>query len=433
MKQRIKPKSTSATRARKLAAALDDTRAALVRFVSFAGPEYPRLLALWVAHCHAIEAAYATPVVHVYSPAPESGKTTLLEVLRDLLPEGQGLLDVDMSPAALYRLLGNADDNGEVKFVPLLDEADAIFRPGSERGEALRPIINQGYRRGGYVHRCIPPNHQPERFYVFSPKVIAGLDNGAMPSTIVSRRLPVPLQTALPEERIEEYEDITAQPILHPIRDRLATALDPLIDKLTGARPDGLDGLRRRQVQVIRPLIAIADAAGREWAEQAREDAFAVFEAAASDQEATAALKLLSDVRDVFKSSKADKLRSEDLRDALNDLEERSYAHWNKGAGLDVNDLARMLKPFGIAPVRMYVDVDGERIQRRGYKQADFRDAWKRYCPTKPLTAFQSRRPSPPSPRLAQDSKTPPPRQDGKTAKTSPRKRSPFPKREPVT
>ena len=36
--------------------------------------------ALWVAHSHAVDAARATPYMHISSAEPESGKTRLLEV-----------------------------------------------------------------------------------------------------------------------------------------------------------------------------------------------------------------------------------------------------------------------------------------------------------------------------------------------------------------
>jgi hypothetical protein len=148
---------------RQLAALLDETVTALCRYVVFPSIDYPRLLALWVAHCHAIDAARSTPIVHVYSPLPEAGKTTLLEVLVQLLPEGKAMIDIEMSPAVIYRTLGvefNGDGNADVVApnIVLLDEADSIFRHGSERGEALRPILNHGYRRGGAVTRCVSPD-----------------------------------------------------------------------------------------------------------------------------------------------------------------------------------------------------------------------------------------------------------------------------------
>jgi hypothetical protein len=376
-------------RQRQLAALLDATVTALSRYVVFASIDYPRLLALWVAHCHAIDAARSTPIVHVYSPVPGAGKTTLLEVLVQLLPEGKAMIDIDMSAAALYRTLGvesNGDINGDVvaPHIVLLDEGDGVFRHGSERGEALRPIFNQGYRRGGAVTRCVAPDWETRRFNVFGPKLIAGLDNGAMPSTIVSRRLPIPLQPALPEERIEEYDDLDAAPDLNAIRDGLADTLALVLDtgKLVRTKSPDLNGLSARQREVLAPLIAIADVAGVKWPEWARDAAFDVYEATAVPEAVSSGERLLRDLRTILRGRA--RMFSDALCAALRGDEEAPYARWNYGEGIKPTDLARQLAPFQIRPKN--VRIDGE--QRKGYERVQFLDAWKRYCRDSPADAL---------------------------------------------
>jgi len=383
---------------RPLADVLTDIDSTLRKFIVFSGTAHSRLLALWIAHCHAIEAAYTTPIINIYSPAPEAGKSTLLELLRELLPDGRALLDIDMSPASLYRLLGSDSADEPEPYVLLLDEADAIFRHGSERGEALRPILNAGYRRGLSVTRCIGKEHTPTRFYVFGPKVISGLDNGGLPNTVLSRRIAIPLKKRLASEKIERYEPRSCNAALHKLRDELAHALDAnAIARLKSMRPENLNGLRDRQLEVVEPLIALADLAGEPWPEYVRDDIYAGFDTEDHEADATTGTKLLADIRIIRKGvPRAHKgIYSEELCNKLNDLEERKYSKWNAFDGIRPQDVASILKPFGIAPKN--VRLSGG--QRKGYQWSQFSDAWKRYCARKPGLASPLHKPSRPSRR----------------------------------
>jgi hypothetical protein len=58
----------------------------LKRFVSLS-TEQARVVTLWVANTHAIDAADCTPYVSINSAEKQSGKTRLLEVLRLLVPD----------------------------------------------------------------------------------------------------------------------------------------------------------------------------------------------------------------------------------------------------------------------------------------------------------------------------------------------------------
>lgn len=354
-----------------LKACLEDVVADLRRYVVFSSPAHARLLALWIAHCHGIDAANATPIVHVYSPTPEAGKTTLLEVLRELLPEGRGLLDVDMSTASLYRLLGTEDAGAPAPYIPLLDEADAIFRVGSERAEALRPILNAGYRRGLCVTRCLGNDHTPTRFYVFGPKLLAGLATDSMPATILSRRLPIAMRRRLPDETVERYKPRKAQLHLHQTRDALAAAIAVSMELLVDSDPAGLDFLGDRQIEISEPLVAIADLAGPKWSERTRQDLAEVFDAPDSF-ETTAAVTLLAHIRDVFRSTRGGKVFGSEL---IAQLRARDDAPWS-GWELNQRRLAQMLKPYGIQPGNVRIGAE----QRKGYQREQFLDSWRRYC-----------------------------------------------------
>ena len=87
---------------------------------------------------------------------------------------------------------------------------------------------------------------------------------------------------------------------------------------------------------------------------------------------------------DIFAARQVERISSEDLVDALADIETSPWGEWCKGKPLSQPKLAHLLKPLRIFP-------DGIRIGEktpRGYLLEDFRDAFERYLPpTKPQSA----------------------------------------------
>src|SRR5262249_56434890 len=72
---------------------------------------------LWIAHAWTVDAAHATPYLHVTSAEPESGKTRLLEVAHELVPKP--LSTMNISDAALFRAIAYEQPT------LFLDEVDA--------------------------------------------------------------------------------------------------------------------------------------------------------------------------------------------------------------------------------------------------------------------------------------------------------------------
>ena len=64
---------------------LDSIAAFIARFVWFPLEVQLWAVALWVLHTHAIDAADATPYLHIQSPLHQCGKSRLLEVLYGLV------------------------------------------------------------------------------------------------------------------------------------------------------------------------------------------------------------------------------------------------------------------------------------------------------------------------------------------------------------
>jgi hypothetical protein len=119
-----------------------------------------------------------------------------------------------------------------------------------------------------------------------------------------------------------------------------------------------------------RPLFAIADVIGSDWPVRIRETAAAL---APRETESIGPM-LLVDIKTAFNDRETDRLFSADVCEALVAMEGRPWADW-KGKQLTPNQLARLLKAFGVTPENMRA---GNKVLK-GYHRNRFEAAWDRY------------------------------------------------------
>jgi hypothetical protein len=356
---------------------LDGILQTLRRYVALDEHQYV-VVALWVAHTHCIEATSTTPYLHVTSPEPESGKSRLFEVIETLVP--RPMFASSMTPAVLYRAVE--------KFTPtlLLDEVDNQLADKTAKAELIG-LLNSGYRRGALAYRIGGARRDEiEHFQTFSAKAIGGLDDVVAP--LASRCLRIQMRRRRRTERVDDFFQEDARAEAEPLRQQLAAWALAATPVLRIARPERI-GIRDRLEEAVRLLLAIADAAGGDWPENARA-ALREVAGASTDGAITERTQLLTDVRDVFASlDEPHDLPTASLLSHLLAIEDSPWRGWwgverdgtvvpEKGAA---RKLAQKLKPFGIKPR----DV-GERTERRkGYVRADFTDAFDTYLPAIPL------------------------------------------------
>lgn len=348
-----------------LAALLNDVAAFIRRYVVLS--EYQaQTAAMWVAHTHSVEAAECTPYLSITSAEKRSGKTLLLEVLSLLV--ARPWFTGRVTAAVLVRKV--ARDAATL----LLDESDAAFKAEKEYAEALRGILNSGYRRGGVASLCVKAGGDfgLRDFPVFGPKALAGI--GKLPDTVADRSIPIELRRKARGENVERFRLRDAKVEAAPLRERLESWAALAVPVLEGARPDIPQELDDRAADVWEPLLAIADIAGGDWPERARAAAKALSVGEGREDDSFG-VRLLRDIREVFERRKADRLPSAALVEALVKLEEAPWGDlWGKP--LDARRLAKMLKPYGIGSKQLRVD---PRTTMKGYQAHDFEDTWSRY------------------------------------------------------
>jgi putative DNA primase/helicase len=314
---------------------------------------------LWTVHTFLLDCFGISPRLAITSPEKQCGKTTLLDTLGRLV--WRPLPTANATASAIFRVVESQ------RPTLLIDEADTFLAEKEE----LRGILNSGHRKGGSVLRTVGDEFEPRSFSTYSACAIALI--GKLPGTLADRSVPIALRRRRPDEAVIPFRfDRTGH--LDQLARKAARWAADNADCIRTADPEMPAGMFNRAADNWRPLLAIADAAGGKWPERARQAARQCAGAAAGDDQSNR-VHLLADVRAIFTDRITDRMRSADLVAALVAIEGRPWAEWKRDKAITQNGLARMLKPFGIAPdsVRM-----GDETPK-GYQLAHFADAFARY------------------------------------------------------
>ena len=348
------------------AALLGEVHAFLGRFIAYPSVDTHIAHALWVVHTHLMDCWETTPRIAFLSPEPESGKTRALEISALLV--AQPVMAINVSPAYIFRKV--AADAPTILF----DEADTVFGQktgNSTSAEEVRGLLNAGHRRGAVAGRCVVQGQtvKTEELPAYSAVALAGIGN--LPDTILSRSILVPMRRRSPGERVQPYRPRLHDAEGHALRDRLAAWAAGAAPRITW--PALPDAVQDRQADIFEPLIAVAEAAGGDWPSMARKTAVTLATRSRDDaQELSLGVRLLGDLRAAF--GEDDAKFTDTLIKALIALPE---APWGDLRGKPITDLglARRLRHYRIRPVLLRIGT----VVARGYRRADFLDAWERY------------------------------------------------------
>lgn len=356
---------------------LDRIHAFARRFICYPSDHASISHVLWIAHTHLMDAWFSTPRLAVLSPEPGSGKSRVLEITALLVPNP--LLSILSTPAFIFRRVSDQNNRPTV----LYDEIDTIF--GQPRGnEELRGMINAGYRRGTTVGRCYMDKGkvETEQLETFAALAMGGLGN--LPDTIMSRSVVIPMRKRATGERAEPFQPRFHEPQADALRNELADWAASVTALAEAAEPALPNGIADRNADVWGPLFTVADLCGGRWPNLARQAAIASVQAAKTDNELPLGVQLLADIQCCFGGK--DKLPTRELLALLLAEEESPWGDLGYRKKLDAHLLAKMLRPYGIGSSSVRLP-DGS--TPKGYKRADFHDAWERYLP-KPATGATS-------------------------------------------
>jgi hypothetical protein len=343
---------------------LDEIRAAFSKYVVFPSPEALDATVLWCAATHAQPAWEHAPRLAVLSPEKRCGKSRLMDVAEVVCY--QPLVTINTSTAALVRSI-TEDDPPTI----MVDEADTIFgnKKTAENNEDIRGILNAGHQRNRPYLRWNMTGRSAEQCPTFAMVMLAGL--GKLPDTIMDRAIVIRMRRRGPNEKVKPFRTRRDAQPLQGLRDKVNAWATENIGTLQDAEPDM--PVEDRAADTWEPLFVIAHLAGGDWPERAEQACLALTsEDPDDDHEGT---RLLADLKLIWPESETSLHTIEILR-RLHQLEESPWEQWgHKGEPLNAENMAALLKPYGVKSTN--VRLDG--AQRKGYHRNDLVDAWRRY------------------------------------------------------
>lgn len=334
------------------------------RFVAYPSEHAHVAHALWIMHCHLMDRWVTTPRIAFLSPEPASGKSRALEVTAPLVP--RAVLAVNTSPAFLFRRVASPAGLPTI----LYDEIDTVFGPKAKANEEIRGLLNAGHRKGAVAGRCVVRGKQvfTEEIPAYAAVALAGL--GRLPDTILTCSVVIRMRPRAPNERVEPFRTRIHEPEGRAIGKDVALWAGNVTDNIKW--PDIPETVQDRDADIWEALLAVADLAGGDWPQRAREAARAIVEES-KDNAPSLGVRLLADLRVVF--GDADTMPTETILERLHNIEESPWADL-RGKPLEARGLSNLLRQYGIKPRNVYVR---ERTSPKGYKRADLVDAWNRY------------------------------------------------------
>lgn len=328
------------------------------------------VLAVWCAHAHAFDAFDFSPRLNFTSPEKGCGKTTARDVVGLFVP--RPLATENLSVAVLFRVIESQ------KPTLLADECDAWVNDNDE----LRGLLNAGHRRGGQALRCEGDGNEVRAFNVFAPAVLCGI--GTLPGTLHDRSIGIRLERAKPGEIHQRFDSRRTEEEQKLSRKLARFAADNRAE-LENCDPELPYGAFNRLADNWRPVFTVAKVAGGDWPRRVT-DAFARLVSQADTDAQGLGIMLLTDIQQVFREKKAERLFSKELVDALVAMTDRPWPEARRDKPITEAWLARRLRPFGILSNTLRFDTG----RARGYELNRFTDAFSRYLPDQGVSTLAS-------------------------------------------
>lgn len=349
------------------AALLDEMAAAMASHIAMTDTEADTI-ALWCVYSHGYELFPVAPRLGIRAATAECGKT---EALRRIKRFVNRPLECDgLTAAVFFRVI----DASKPTF--LLDELDNML---PEDKSAMLGAMNSGYSRKGRQLRCVGDENEVRAFRTFAPFVYAMV--GKPTNTFDSRTIAIELRRATPEKArallsLEDEDDEDKR--LSDMGRKAARWVADHLDALAKIRSDMAE-LVNRPAMNWRPLFAVADLAGGDWPARVRKAAAAAVRVR-GDQDIKA--ELIIDIKSVMDENRAvEEWPSAMLAEHLAMLEGRPWAEFGKAQkAITQNAIARLLKPFAIAPTV----IGPEGGQARGYCRWQFKEVFDAYAAPPP-------------------------------------------------
>jgi putative DNA primase/helicase len=323
-------------------------------------PEAVTATALWIMTAWAHESATHSAILAAVSVEPDSGKSTLLGVLRFLVPKP--FVSVEPTGPSVYRTVDRE------RPTLIIDEADDLFHRKSD----LRAIVNAGWSRGTRIPRL-------GRWYdPFCPKILGILGKTKLPRTIASRSI---ILTMWPKKLEEKAEDFAYADDLEfsTIRRKLARWVVDNLSIIEELKPPQPPGFNNRLSANWKLPLQIAQHAGGRWPDQARRSAIRL---SRTPYEPSMGVQLLAALRAMFAKNRTQITSEQVVQELLADPDSQWHEYRCRRA-ITKNQVAALLKDFEIRPIVVHPTKRAD-LSRHGYRAAQFEEVFARFLPPEP-------------------------------------------------
>jgi hypothetical protein len=190
-------------------------------------------------------------------------------------------------------------------------------------------------------------------------------------------------------KRADEERERVKQLDGRELRAKCARFVSDHAADIAAAQPTIPKQLNDRAGDVWEPLLALAELAGTEWAEKARQAAVGL---GAGAQEDDPIGSLLMDLWFLFTKNQADRLFSRTLVADLNGFGTRPWSELTRGRsksapqGVTQLWLSQRLRPYRVRPITMRI---GEELGK-GYYFSDLAEVFRRFIPRAEIEELQA-------------------------------------------
>ena len=350
---------------------VEDLEQCILRYVSLPD-DAATTIALWVMTTYLVddEDYCIAAILACLSPTKRCGKSTLMKVLKGLVFRPYPTSNT--TPAVIFRVIE------EYRPTFLIDEFDSFKDINPE----MRGILNSGHdREMAFVDRCVGDDHKPRRFCTFGPKAVAAI--GRIPSTLEDRSIIIQMRRKLADEKKRRMKRPKEGDNFDQLRRQIARWLQDNGEGLCALRVRYVAGLNDRAFDNWRPILQIAKRiGGKDYEAEIAKVALKITTKEEGEEDATSGILLLKDLRELFDRDGGDRLATTFILDALHGMDDRPWPEYKQLKPITSNQLAKLLKPFGIRPRQKRRRGEGRKGKpMRGYWRSMFDDAFSRYLP----------------------------------------------------
>ena len=351
--------------------------------------------ALGAVFTHTHDLRDTAPIFFVVAPTKRCGKTRMERVIKRLARKP--LMASNANPAFLARAIEKH------RPTVLIDEFDAMAAGDQAMAEALRGQLNSSFDRdGAKVGKCVPlpgGGYDEREFSTWAATWIAGIRK--IPDTVEDRSVVLRLKRKLSSEKVARFRgrDGAELTVLKRKIIRFVADNEQRLRDIEPDMPEALNAAGDRATDAWEPLIAIADVAGGDWPQRARNAALTICQVDdEEDVERNIHTVLLADIRHIFarlpprdgaahaagagRPADGPRLFTRQLLDELIGLEERPWGAWGKAQKpLTDTGLAGLLRPYRIRSNTVRGEGNDRNVVGKGYYLRSFEDAFSRYLP----------------------------------------------------